>query len=77
MNDKAKRCSVCHGRGHFHCDCWPGDCICGYDYEECEYCDGTGYVLPDDYWFDHEEPYVNADEHTPNTIGSSANEETQ
>lgn len=41
-----RRCPVCHGRGYFHCECWPGDCICGLDYEDCEECRGTGWIDP-------------------------------
>lgn len=46
---KRPRCPVCRGWGYIPCDCWPGDCLCGYGDEDCEYCDGTGDVLPDDY----------------------------
>lgn len=49
-SDKPRRCTVCKGRGAIRCDCWPGDCICGWDDEPCEYCDGTG-------WIDREEDY--------------------
>jgi len=34
-NDREKRCPVCRGRGALRCDCWPGDCICGWDDEDC------------------------------------------
>lgn len=37
-----RRCPVCHGRGYIRCECWPADCICGIDDEECDFCDGTG-----------------------------------
>lgn len=40
---KPRRCTVCDGRGYIHCECWPGDCICGYGDENCEFCEGTGY----------------------------------
>lgn len=43
-----KRCPVCNGRGYFHCDCWPGDCICGWDDEPCEWCCGNGWIESDD-----------------------------
>jgi len=46
--EKPPRCPVCHGRGYLVCDCWPGDCICGYGDEECEYCQGHGEIHPDD-----------------------------
>lgn len=39
-----KRCPVCKGRGYFHCTCWPGDCICGEDYQDCENCHGEGWI---------------------------------
>lgn len=42
-----RRCPVCHGRGALRCDCWPGDCICGWDDEPCETCDGTGWIDPE------------------------------
>lgn len=42
-------CHFCHGWGYIPCNCYPGDCICGYGDEECEYCDGTGQELPDPY----------------------------
>ncbi len=41
-----KRCPVCRGRGAIRCDCWPGDCICGWDDEPCDNCDGTGFLDP-------------------------------
>lgn len=50
MGEKSKRCTVCNGRGAIRCDCWPGDCICGWDDEPCEYCEGTGVIYPDDEW---------------------------
>nr|WP_309504344.1 hypothetical protein [uncultured Roseovarius sp.] len=58
-DDKPKRCVVCDGRGALRCDCWPGDCICGWDDEPCDECDGTGWIEPDDYYYD---PYEDADQ---------------
>lgn len=55
MSDEAKRCVVCRGRGYHHCDCWPGDCICGYGDEPCEECEGTGWIEPWDYYPDEAE----------------------
>lgn len=46
-----KKCPVCRGRGYIHCDCWPGDCICGVDDEPCEACASTGWV-----WDEPDEP---------------------
>ena len=43
-----KKCPICHGKGYLHCDCWPGDCICGYGDETCEECAGHGFIDPDD-----------------------------
>jgi hypothetical protein len=37
-----KPCPACRGRGYTRCDCYPGDCICGWGDEECEECGGTG-----------------------------------
>lgn len=48
MSDEPKRCPACRGRGYFSCECWPGDCICGYGDESCEECCGEGWVYPDD-----------------------------
>lgn len=45
---ETKKCPVCHGRGYRRCQCWPGDCICGEDDKDCEYCDGDGIVWVDD-----------------------------
>jgi hypothetical protein len=41
-----KKCPVCRGRGSLRCDCWPCDCICGWDDEPCEECNGTGWIDP-------------------------------
>lgn len=41
---KLKKCPACNGRGYHRCDCWPGDCICGWDDETCEECDGDGVI---------------------------------
>ena len=46
--EKPKRCVVCDGRGYHLCDCWPGDCICGFGDEECEECMGHGFIFPDE-----------------------------
>ena len=43
------KCRVCNGSGYLHCECWPCDCICGMDYEPCGECEGSGFVLPDEY----------------------------
>ncbi len=52
-----KRCPVCHGRGAIRCDCWPGDCICGWDDEPCDNCDGTGDANYNaDFYPDYDEP---------------------
>ncbi len=48
MSDEPKRCPACKGRGYFTCDCWPGDCFCGFGDESCEECCGEGWVYPDD-----------------------------
>lgn len=39
---KRRKCRVCSGWGYLPCECWPGDCICGFGDEECEACGGTG-----------------------------------
>ena len=43
-----KNCPDCKGRGYFHCPCWPADCLCGQDEENCERCDATGLIDPDE-----------------------------
>lgn len=45
----ATRCPACNGRGYIRCDCWPGDCICGFDDEPCDECCGTGVAGYEDY----------------------------
>jgi len=47
-NPKHLKCPMCHGRGALRCDCWPGDCICGFDDEPCENCEGEGFFYPDE-----------------------------
>lgn len=42
-------CPACKGRGYRRCGCWPGDCICGLDDQDCENCGGDGWVWPDEY----------------------------
>lgn len=54
-DDRPKRCPVCKGRGYHRCDCWPGDCICGYGDETCEECCGDGYFYDEDHHHDCEE----------------------
>lgn len=46
-------CPCCDGEGYIRCDCWPGDCICGYGDETCEECCGMGHIDPDDDYGDH------------------------
>ena len=63
MADDMKRCTVCNGRGYFHCECWPADCICGGDYEPCEECGGDGWIDPsydllDDMFENRPSPYI-------------------
>lgn len=43
-----KKCPICRGRGYIRCDCWPGDCICGWDDEPCDNCEGTGWIYADE-----------------------------
>lgn len=57
MMDEPKKCTVCNGRGYFHCKCWPADCICGYDDEDCDECEGTGYISDDMMYDDYDEPF--------------------
>lgn len=52
MSGEAKKCRYCHGRGYVPCECWPGDCICGFGDEDCEFCDGEGTIYPEDEWED-------------------------
>ena len=46
MAHDLKRCPVCNGRGSLRCECWPGDCICGWDDEPCDECGGEGWIDP-------------------------------
>jgi len=48
MTDKPTKCAACSGRGYHNCECWPGDCICGYGDETCEECGGDGFIDPGD-----------------------------
>ncbi|MDT1061160.1 hypothetical protein RM190_04765 [Paracoccus sp. CPCC 101403] len=41
-----KSCPACNGRGYHRCDCWPGDCICGFGDETCDECNGEGVIDP-------------------------------
>lgn len=50
--DKPKQCAICDGRGYIRCDCWPGDCICGYGDETCDECEGYGFYYPEDDYHD-------------------------
>lgn len=52
MVDNLTKCSACSGRGYHHCDCWPGDCICGYGDEPCEECAGDGFIDGSDDYLD-------------------------
>lgn len=45
-----KKCAICNGLGYLRCDCWPGDCICGWDDEPCEACCETGHDGGCDDW---------------------------
>lgn len=45
-DDELRPCPACKGRGYHKCPCWPADCICGQDDEDCENCDGTGWLDP-------------------------------
>ena len=55
MTDQPKKCTVCGGRGYTYCDCWPGDCICGFGDETCEYCEGTGDLYPNEFEEDRDD----------------------
>lgn len=46
MTEKPTKCRACGGRGYHRCECWPGDCVCGYGDETCEECAGDGYIDP-------------------------------
>lgn len=48
MDRETKNCPCCNGRGYLRCDCWPGDCICGWDDEDCENCNGDGIAWADE-----------------------------
>ena len=53
------KCPDCNGRGYHRCECWPGDCICGRDDDDCENCNGEGWIDPtyddfDDWVGDHD-----------------------
>ncbi len=46
MADDLKPCPDCGGYGGHRCECWPADCICGWDDDPCDRCDGSGYINP-------------------------------
>lgn len=48
LANRPVRCQSCSGRGYHPCGCWPGDCLCGWDDEECEDCGGTGFERDED-----------------------------
>ncbi len=52
---KLKRCTACDGLGYHLCECWPGDCICGWGDEACEECQGEGWIDPSYDDFDGED----------------------
>ncbi len=58
VSDPMKKCTACSGRGYFHCECWPADCICGADYEPCEECGGDGWIDPSYDWDDIQYPDI-------------------
>lgn len=60
--DPIKKCPECMGLGYFHCECWPGDCICGVGDRDCENCRGEGWIdtIYDD-WQDDLAPREDAD----------------
>lgn len=57
LADRPARCVVCDGLGYLHCECWPGDCICGRGHEPCDECMGDGVIYDDwpDLDDDHED----------------------
>ena len=62
--EKPKKCPVCSGWGYIPCEYWPGDCICGYGDEDCEECEGTGRIWPDnedDFWVGYHDPESGAE----------------
>lgn len=59
MSDLTTKCTACKGRGYHNCECWPGDCICGFGDETCEECSGNGFIDPS---------YDDFDPTTPETI---------
>ena len=46
MADRLTKCVACNGRGYHNCECWPGDCICGFGDETCDECGGDGLTDP-------------------------------
>lgn len=48
MVDRISKCTACNGAGYFRCECWPGDCICGFGEETCDECGGEG-IIDDSY----------------------------
>ncbi len=57
MAEPLERCPACNGRGETRCDCWPGDCYCGFGDETCEECMGSGVIHPDDDYWPEDEDY--------------------
>lgn len=51
------KCPDCDGLGYIRCACWPGDCICGLDDQDCENCNGGGVVWCDCQSEDRDDDY--------------------
>ncbi|WP_147335647.1 hypothetical protein [Pseudotabrizicola alkalilacus] len=64
-----RRCTICHGWGYIPCECWPGDCICGFGDEDCEYCE-DGWIYDDeDDDVDWQSLLFGTGQHQPNLKG--------
>lgn len=59
MGERITTCTACNGLGYRRCACWPGDCICGLDDQDCFECGGEGII---DHFYDDFDNYGEPEE---------------